>query len=241
MALLTSWPDNAKLFPISTRDCSSWWYVDTFGTALNNAGTAYEAKATHYTSVSKNSGITVTDGAATYNNSLDGNGKVAYVVSEYMLYTNQESMAVYLDPTDPITVSYENADGSRDMRSAIRVGVEVGGTLKFIYAPAAESGSGNSSGNLTADTFYAVNSATEVSALNTVLTNVNTYKATATGNSDAPYSAGTATSLGTAVPEGLQVRVYVWLEGTDAQAMLGTSDNDTQDLNVEIKYVGIAS
>ncbi len=239
LSLVTNWPRDAKLFPISTRDCGTWWYADTFGSALNNAGTAYEAKATHYTSVTSGSGITVTSGAAIYNNSLDGNGKVAYVLSEYMLYTNEQPMSVYLDPAPPITVSYSDPDGSRDMPSAPRIGVETGGTLKFIYAPAAESGTGNSEGTLTNNTFYGVNSATAVSELNTVLTSLSGYTATATGNSMDPYSAGGASTLGTADPNGLQVRVYVWLEGTDAQAMLGTSDNDLQGLNVDIKYVGI--
>ena len=137
-------------------------------------------------------------------------------------------------------VNYETPDGSRDMMSAVRVGVEVGGTLKFIYAPYAESGTGNSSGGaISADTFYAVDSATSVATLNSVVTSLSQYQALATGDSDSPYEAGSATSLGVAVPSGLQVRVYVWIEGTDAQAILGTSDNDEQGLNVTLKYVGI--
>ncbi len=238
IGLVKTWPNTAKLFPISTRDCSTWWYVDTFAPALNDAGTAYVAKATHYTSAS----ATVTDGVATYNNTLDGDGKVAYVVSEYMLYTSKDPLDVYLDPTTPITVSYEDPDGSKNLKGALRIGVVVGGTMKFIYAPDAESGTGNSTGQSTANTFYGVTDATTVGTLatsNAVITSLTGFQATATGSDIEPYAKGSATALGQATAAGVQVRVYVWLEGTDAQAMLGVSDNDLQGINVTVKYVGV--
>jgi len=174
---------------------------------------------------------------ATYDNSLDGDDKVAYAYSEYMLYTNTGTLAVYLDPTDPITVQYGINNPSVRLMNALRVGVVVDDTLKFVYAPVTESGTGNSSGS-TANTFQAVSSATAVSNA-TVLTNLNTYKATSTGDTSAPYSGGSATSLGNADTAGLQVKIFVWLEGTDAQAILGESDNDLQGINVSLKYVGV--
>ncbi len=249
LGLVSNWPNTAKLFPISTRslsDTPTWWYVDTFGTGLDASGTAYDAKATHYTSVTTSNGLTETDvttssaGIATYDNTLDGDDKVAYAFSTYKLYTNTGSMDIYLDPTEPIVVSYSAIDASgKDLMSALRVGIAVDGTMKFIYAPITETGTGNSQGQSSANTFYGVNSATEATTLATVLTSLNDWKATATGNAAAPYSAAT-NSLGTATTTGIQVKVFVWLEGTDAQAILGVSDNDIQGIQVHIKYVGIA-
>ena len=238
LGLVKTWPNTAKLFPISTRDCATWWYVDRFTPTLNAGGTAYEAKASHYTSAS----TTVTDGVATYDNTLDGNGKVAYVVSEYMLYTNNSPLNVFLNPDNPITVAYASNEATQKLLGALRVGVEFGGSLKFIYAPVTESGTGNSDGQTVANTFYGVTNATTVDTLSTstaVITSVSGFAATATGSDVEPYSAGSATALGQATTAGIQVRVYIWLEGTDAQAMLGVSDNDLQGINVNIKYVGV--
>jgi hypothetical protein len=154
-----------------------------------------------------------------------------------MLYTNVGTLAVYLDPDDPITVQYGANNPTVKLMNALRVGVMVDDTLKFVYAPVTESGNGNSSGSA-ADTFQAVSSATAV-ASTAVLTNLDTYKATATGDTSAPYSGGSATSLGNADTAGLPVKIFVWLEGTDAQAILGESDNDLQGINVSLKYVGV--
>jgi len=236
MALEKTWGADGKLYPISTRDCSTWWYVSEFGLVWNNAHTAATAQATDYTSVTTASGITETSGVATYTNSLEQATKVAYLMSEYMLYTNNGTLDVYLDPTAPITVEYGAAQGSRNLLGALRVAIVAGtgnSAVTILYAPVAESGTGNSAG-ATADTFYAVASANSVSTI--TMSTIATYQA---GGTDPNFTAGT-TSLGAATTSGLPVKVYVWLEGTDAQAMLGVSDDDTVGINVNVKYVGVA-
>ena len=54
------------------------------------------------------------------------------------------------------------------------------------------------------------------------------------------YVSGNASSLGTCdSTNGLIVDVYIWLEGTDAQAIQGQSSNDKGTLTITINYVGI--
>jgi len=242
-----SWTD-ANLFPISTSDCANWWYVSAF-TPVEAANGMYTAQASAYTkaTAAETESATYTGSfTATYDNTLDGDGKVAYVVSKYMLYTNNESLDVWLDPTNPIVVSYAtNNVTAKQLLNALRIGVKVGGTLKFIYAPVAESitdGTGNSAVTYAANTYFAVTDEDTVGTCSAVITDLSAYKATASGNTSDPYSAGTgtgATKLCTTTPDGVQVEIYVWLEGTDAQAMLGKSDEDLKGINITVNYVGV--
>ncbi len=232
MGYRMAWPDTAKLFPISSSTCANWWYASEFSPVWE--GNTARAKASAYAAAS----VSETDGVATYNNSLDGDGKVAYLVSDYKLYTNTGTLNVFLSPENPITVTVDS--GTKQLEKALRIGIMAGGDLKFIYAPYAETVVGNSSAAQTAGTFYAVSSATEIAEAANVVTSLSSYQAADSGDTDNPYTAGT-TSLGTATDSGLAMRVFVWLEGTDGEAIVGQtgSDNDLRGIQIAVNYVGV--
>lgn len=234
------WQNGAALYPISTKNCANWWYASRFGNVLDGNGNA-TLEATQYTqltvgSTASNTVVSEANNVGTYLNSLENNlERVAYLYEDYMLYTNDQELNVYLHPTDPITVAYkENATVARQLNEAIRVAIVVG-DLKIFYAPVTETGAGNSTNAVTG--FSNVKDATSVEAFS--MTDLSAYKAVAVSGDPYSFTAGT-TSLGTATTSGLHVRTYVWLEGTDAQALIGMSDKDTKGLIINVNFVGVA-
>ena len=236
---------SGALFPSSTADLSNWYYASgfTYNTStVTGSGYKYTVNtpiANAYTLISP-----FTDAAAgTYANAYEGNTRVAYYKSSNNLYTTKDTLDLYLDSTNPITVSYaDNATAQKQLLNALRVGIAVGGTMKLIYAPLAESGTGNSNGS-SADTFYYISGGNLTNANSVVKTtsSLTPFLAQKKANSDVLYEAasGSPTPLGTATTSGVNVDVYVWLEGTDAQALYGLADNDIKGINVTIHYVGV--
>ncbi|MBR3640608.1 MAG: hypothetical protein IKN53_01085 [Oscillibacter sp.] len=241
-ATAVSSESTSALFPISTVNMSDWYYASAFSynsREVEGDGYTYivnDPIATAYTRIAS-----FTDAAAgTYNNTYEGKTRTAYYRSDVNLYTTNGDLDVYLNATNPITVSYaENATEAKQLLNALRVGIVANGTMKFIYAPAAESGTGNSQGSA-ANTFYTISSGTLTAANSTVLTSLTDYTASLKAGSTVIYEAAQGhTSLGTATSAGLNVSVYVWLEGTDAQALFGLSDSDVKGINVTLNYVGV--
>lgn len=236
---------SGALFPSSTADLSNWYYASgfTYNTStVTGSGYDYTVNtpvANAYTLISS-----FTDAAAgTYANAYEGNTRVAYYKASNNLYTANGPLDVYLDSTNPITVSYaDNATAQKQLLNALRVGIAVGGTMKLIYAPLAESGTGNSNGSA-ADTFYYISGGNLTNASSVVKTtsSLTPFLATLANGSDHIYTPDSAsgTPICQATTAGVNVDVYVWLEGTDAQALYGLADNDIKGINVTIHYVGV--
>ena len=240
------------LYPISTADCKDWWYVDSW---MLGKASAY-ARA----DVTPQGGSTAGTASGTYTVVTGENASTtytAYNLLTYTLYTGGGKLNVYLAPVNALTVtgsvdpeSGENLSG--ELVSALRVGVTVNGELKFIYAPVPEDGQGNSRIENTetdADTptptpypFYAVTGASAVTKQTNVLTDLTVWQAVQgelDGNGMPTYAADASkTMLGTADETGIVVRLYVWLEGTDAQAMLSKSD-DATGVSLSVSFVGV--
>lgn len=238
------------LYPISTADCTNWWYVD--GWTLGKASAYAQAAVTPR----DDSTAGTASGTYTVGTGENASSYTAYNLLTYTLYTSGGGLNVYLAPDNALTVtgsvdpeSGENLSG--ELVSALRVGVMVDGVLQFIYAPAPELGQGNSQiENAETDTdtephypFYAVTSPSTVVETENVLTDLAAWQANAVydENSEADaitgYTAGTH-SLGTANETGIVVRLYIWLEGTDAQAMLSKSDN-ALGVSLSVSFVGV--
>lgn len=238
------WANTAALYPISTKDCANWWYASKFENVSDGNGNM-TLQATQYTQLTAGATASTTvvaedSNVGTYLNALEGSAsRVAYLYEDYMLYTTDQDLAVYLHPTNPITVSYQdNGTTARQLNEALRVAIVVGdgnGALKLFYAPITETGSGNSANAVTG--FSNVKNATEVEAF--TMSTISNYQAAAVQGDPYTFTAGT-TSLGTAGTSGLHVRVYIWLEGTDAQALIGVSDKDIKGINVNVSFVGVA-
>ena len=238
------WASTAALYPISTKDCANWWYASKFENVSDGNGNT-TLQATQYTQLTAGATASTTvvaeaDSVGTYLNALEGSAsRVAYLYEDYMLYTTDQDLAVYLHPTNPITVAYQsNGTTARQLNEALRVAIVVGdgnSALKLFYAPTTETGKGNSANAVTG--FSNVKNATEVEAF--TMSTISNYQAAAVQGDPYTFTAGT-NSLGTAGTSGLHVRVYIWLEGTDAQALIGVSDKDIKGINVNVSFVGVA-
>ena len=250
----------AALYPISTTDCTNWYYASAWsrGIFTNNtgwtAGTSADIKQPYATGFTP---ATVTVAAGTklgrYDNHLDGNNKVAYVKDEFRVYTNDETLDIYFNPVDPIVITESTANTAQNLISALRIAVLANDQLKFIYAPVAEPNDahGNCLGVTTNGAYYGVhaegNADPAVQSLSGVLSGTASTALTnylsSTVATDGTYSAVTGhTSLGSADDTtGLKITVYVWLEGTDANAKTTVSDaiGNSGTLSVLLNLVGV--
>lgn len=187
------------LYPISTSNCTDWWYI------TGGVGTAETFEKT-------------TAKTYTYN----GKNYTAYSVGSYILYTDGDPLDVYLG-TGGITLTTTGAAG-KSLSDALRVGVKTEKTL-LIYAPVREDGGYKAvtGANTTAD-------ATNVYDY----TNISAWQVTQTEDG---YIRPTE-KLATATSDGTPVQIYVWLEGTDAQAILSKSD-DASGLKLSVYFTGV--
>lgn len=188
-----------SLYPISTSNCTDWWYI-TGG--VGTAETFEKATAQTYTYNEK-----------TY---------TAYSVGSYILYTDGDPLDVYLG-TGGITLTTTSAAG-KSLSEALRVGIKAGNTL-LIYAPVQEDGGYKAvtGANTTADATNVYDGAT-ISKWQVIQT-------------EDGYTVP-ANKLATATGTGTQVQIYVWLEGTDAQAILSKSDN-ASGLKLSVYFTGV--
>ncbi len=187
------------LYPISTNNCTDWWYI------TGGVGTAETFEKT-------------TAQTYTYNNKQ----YTAYSVGSYILYTDGDPLDVYLG-TGGITLTTTSAAG-KSLSEALRVGIKAGNTL-LIYAPVQEDGGYKAvtGANTTADATNVYDGAT-ISKWQVIQT-------------EDGYTVP-ANKLATATGTGTQVQIYVWLEGTDAQAILSKSDN-ASGLKLSVYFTGV--
>ena len=187
------------LYPISTNNCTDWWYI-TGG--VGTAETFEKATTQTYTYNEK-----------TY---------TAYSVGSYLLYTDGDPLDVYLG-TGGITLTSTGTAG-KSLSEALRVGIKAGNTL-LIYAPVREEGGYKA-----------------VTGVNTTAPATNVYDGTTISKwqviqTEDGYIRPTE-KLATATSAGTQVQIYVWLEGTDAQAILSKSDN-ASGLKLSVYFTGV--
>lgn len=190
--------------------------------------------------------------------STDSNNLVgAYNVGEYTLYTATGNQDIYLDPTNPITVTEgQKTDGTGGkLTDAIRIAIvattgtgEGAKTKTLYYLPKGETTVGNDNG-AQAGIVYGVNSATSIAAIGAGSASdatgyftpdtINSWTASSTGNGS--YSKGTF-KLGTAgynAATMMDVKVYIWLEGTDGQCLIGQDVDGVSKLSVAVNFVGV--
>lgn len=188
------------LYPISTNNCTDWWYI------TGGVGTAETfAQATAQTYIYNNKEYT------------------AYSVGSYILYTDGDPLDVYLG-AGGITMTTTGTAG-KSLSEALRVGIKTGDTL-LIYAPVREEGGYKAvtGTNTTADA--PVYDGTTISAWQVIQTE------------DGYTVPAKANKLATATSTGTPVQIYVWLEGTDAQAILSKSDN-ASGLKLSVYFTGV--
>lgn len=233
---------STALYPASTDTCASgaWWVVNGW-TSSDSSPLANAYRNVTITEVANGTNIangTYPQGADTLN---------AYQVGTYSVYTTTGEAELNLDPVNPITVAVDTANGAKTgtgFKDSLRVGIVVNGSLKVVYAPTNETAAnGNDSDKTT-------NSASTVwrTVAGAASTKDATYKtlagATFTGwtaidNNDGTYTKAT-NSLGTVDTTGVVVKIYVWLEGTDTECVVGSADlsGDDDTYKVSVNFVG---
>ena len=188
------------LYPISTSNCTDWWYI-TGG--VGTAETFAQATTQTYTYNEK-----------TY---------TAYSVGTYILYTDGEPLDVYLG-TGGITLTTGAA--GKSLSEALRVGIRAGDTL-LIYAPVQEEGG-----------YKAVTGANATADADNVYDGTTISEWQVTQTEDGYTVPANKNKLATATGTGTPVQIYVWLEGTDAQAILSKSDN-ASGLKLSVYFTGV--
>lgn len=186
----------------------------------------------------------------------------AFIKSEYILYTITESgyADVYLDPSDggAITVTTDGTATTDTIPKSMRVGIttqatdasgnDVGEeTLKVVYAPYAETGKGNDKDAIDGWTCIAAEgSASKLKKVSypyiydTTYTDQNNKNWAATKNGDAYEVAEGTNPIATSVGyDGIKVRIYIWMEGTDADCVNNAAAEDTATYNVSVKFAGV--
>ena len=240
-----------RITPSSTNDLKNWYICQGWGS---------DGKVTTYTKPTFATGT----GAKPGQYEAGGEIHYAYIRSEYILYTITESglADVYLDASDgsPIAVSVDNGKTatSTTIPDSMRIALTTqpldtdGKTptgdekLRVVYAPKAVSGSGNDSQAIDGKwTYINVDKPAEVTYLHiheTTYTDQNgkNWAATKSGE-DYTVSEGSeaiATNVGY---NGIMLRVYIWMEGTDADCVNNAAAEDEATYSVTLKLAGVAS
>ncbi len=244
---------NGNLYPISTPDCSAWYYVrrvvDAWD-AINHTSLIYD-RVNEW----------VSEGvyrAANAKNEYDE--FTAFNLATYVLYTDPNSaLDLYINAEKLIAVSTEGE--TRNLVDALRIGLVAdenkngmvdSGELKLVYAPVKENGVGNSNGAVSGGIvdgqpvyyYYCIDVVDDRPWLSDI-----PYDIADPETLDAYTPEGTDGNGGTKLchisgEEGTVLMVYIWLEGTDAQALIGSSDSvglaedDASHISVQISFTG---
>ena len=240
-----------KITPSSTNDLKDWYICQGWGS---------DGKVTTYTKPTFATGT----GAKPGQYEAGGETHYAYIRSEYILYTITEtgSADVYLDASEgsPISVSVDNGKTATSttipdsMRIAITTqlldadgktptGTE---TLKVVYAPKAVTGSGNDSQAIDGKwTYINVDKPAEVTYPHiheTTYTDQNGNHWVATKSSeDYTVVEGSEAIASNVGYNGIMLRVYIWMEGTDADCVNNAAAEDEATYSVTVKLAGVAS
>lgn len=241
---------SGSLYPISTPDCIDWYYVRR----SVNAWDPVNRTSLIYDMVEAWTSTGVYSAADDSDDSLDF---TAFNLATYVLYTDPESqLDVYINPEDLISVT-PTGDNIRGLTDALRIGIAVdedsdglidAGELKLVYVPVAEDGTGNSSGS-EADTYHCI--AYDADMGKPWLSDIS-YPIAEPGDlvNYTPEGAdgnGGAALCGVTGEEGTVIHVYIWLEGTDAQAIIGSSDSvgvaegDDSRIDVTLSFTGLVA
>ena len=163
---------------------------------------------------------------------------------------------MYLDNSegDAITVGVTGDATSDTVPNSLRVGLatvdEKGNeTLRVVYAPAEVKGSGNDAQAI-ADKWTCVDGTKPVEVTYPhIFTNHYTdqnggvWAATKTGD-DKDYTAPTTNGQKVASNvgyDGTKLRVYIWMEGTDADCVNNAAADDPAQYSVSVKLAGVSA
>lgn len=257
---LVSAVEGHKISPASTEDAKSWWVPENWNADMN------VATYMHPTWDIDEKGNTLygqyTVGDETY---------YAYAVGEYTLYTltNTGICDVYLDGSNPegaVQVTIKDADGKETavndkVAASLRVGITIdagkgsGEKLVLVYAPKAEdiNAHGNDVNSTNGWSVVKDSNSTKKPSYPYVYEKNYTWTDSADGKT---YNyAATKDGFSYILPTGnarkiasgvdydgnTTMRVYIWMEGTDADCISRIVDGDERQFNVTVHLAGVSA
>lgn len=245
--------ESKGLYPISTVDCKKWYYAKEWVSEVvpseeDGDGIATRPIVSGYGEVT---GQNENDMAVTYTDSFN-KSHTAYYKQSFNVYTDRGSLDVYLNPDNPITVSYADSvttDAGKaeadKIKKALRIAIvdHSTGNVLVYYVPEAEAGKGNSM-YASDDVYQGINGTAAADIENiTAYYDSGTIKeitAVKIAESDNEYTTqNNSKMLGTANSTGLVLDMYVWLEGTDAQALKTITAGIDFPVAVTFSLVGV--
>lgn len=239
--------DGHKISPASTNDVKDWYVCEGWG---------QDGKVYSY------SELTNLDADGKYTADTD---HYAFIKSEYILYTITETgyCDVYLDGSDLNGAIQVQADGTATsdvIPNSMRIGItiqDLSGTaptgdekLVAVYAPQDETGIGNDATALAGWT--CVQNESSLMSVTYPHFAERTYTWTDTDgvlhnfaatkqNDNYVAPAKNATPIASRIDyDGVIMRVYIWLEGTDADCVNNSNQDDPSTYNVTINLAGVA-
>lgn len=226
------------LYPASSDNTTNWWVVNSWtnsdGLTLANGYYSPQISLADANTAKTIQNGQYTQGSETLN---------AYQVATYSVYTTTGEVDLNLDPENPISVTVNGDTGDArktGFKDALRVGIVVDDNLKVVYAPTAESNDtkGNDKDAAAGYRTVATGNSTKQAAYTTLAGDAFTGW-TAKSISGGVYSKADK-SLGTVNTNGSVVKVYIWLEGTDADCLVGKADanSDSNKYQVKLNLVG---
>lgn len=244
--------EGGKITPSSTNDLKTWYACRGWRT---------DGKVTSYAQLNFDP-----DHPGKY--SAGGDDHYAFLKSEFIVYTISETgfADVYFAPKDdnPVQVTVDEAPTTDTVPKSLRVGItteSVDGngkgkgdeTLKVVYAPYEVSGKGNdaaavdgwscirpveSTGVLAPGepTYSYIQAGTFVDSSS------HDWAAAKSGQDDYAAPADNPSAIAQKVGyNGVIVRIYIWMEGTDADCVNNAAAEDTATYNVSVKFAGVAA
>ena len=247
--------EGGRISPASTNDLKTW-YV--------NQGMNGEGKVTSYVQPTFNT----SNGSKPGEYVAGGEIHYAYIKSEYILYTITETglADVYFDSSEgsPITLTTNGSPTTDTIPKSMRVGITIqnikknaDGTysddgaeeLKVVYAPYEETGKGNDSEALDGWSYIGEDNGklkpltvTYPYIYDTTYIDQNNHNWVAIKVGEnyevIPGTQKIASSVGY---DGVKMRVYIWMEGTDADCINNEAAEDPATYNVNVKLAGISA
>ena len=193
----------------------------------------------------------------------------AYLKSEYVLYTITETglADVYLDASEgsPITLSANGTPTTDTIPKSMRVGITIQNIkknadnkyiddgeeeLKVVYAPYEETGKGNDAEAVNGWT--CIGTGTDDKLKPVAVTYPYIYATTYADQNNQNWvatkvgknyevSSGTQKIASSVGYDGVKMRVYIWMEGTDADCVNNAAAEDQATYNVNVKLAGISA
>lgn len=246
--------EGGKISPSSTNDTKTWYVSGGW----NSAG-----KVTSYYEPTFSTG----DGTKPGQYGPDNDLHYAYIKSEYVLYTITESgyADIYLDASEgtPVKVTTQGTATTDTIPKSMRVGITVQDmdkdgkdigkeTLKVVYAPYEEKTGtyGNDADSIGGWSCIGAGDDGELKPVQVTYpyiydtTYIDQYNRgwTATKNGEAYVVAPNTDKIAAKVGyNGVKVRVYIWMEGTDADCVNNAAAEDPATYDVTVHFAGVAA